>query len=522
MAVTPDTNLRLLRLPIELSSTNQLNFASSGSQYNYFNSLEKISVNNFTYQRRDNIIRYPAHIDSIINYNYVMYQNQHYTNKWYYAYVTDMIYVNDNMTMIEIKTDVYQTWQFDIQFMDSFVEREHVANDAIGLHTVPENLETGEYISTDLQPTYANTNLETCFCVAVSDLLISSYRTLNEAIPSGLYYVGFTDMSHVRDFIKYYDEQAKADAVSSVFVIPKAFFSSFSSVTIPLKSGSVNANISTTVRFSLDPLSIEITKPNYIGKQYTPKNNKLHCYPFNFLQVSNNNGSVVNYQWENFNFIEPDTKYKFNLRGVLTPGGSFTAYPVDYKNIFNNFDEAITLPKFPIGGWVSDVYTNWLTSNCVNIGLGVAGTVANTIGHATTGDIAGASVSGAFGIAEQVAQVYQHSLIPDQARGNTNVGDYSFAYDLDCLYFKRITIKNEYAKIIDDYFSMYGYKVNSVKVPNLTGRANWNYVKTINANIHGYIPESELNEIKQMFDSGLTIWHNPATFLDYSQNNAII
>ena len=79
--------------------------------------------------------------------------------------------------------------------------------------------------------------------------------------------------------------------------------------------------------------------------------------------------------------------------------------------------------------------------------------------------------------------------------------------------------KTEYLKIIDDYFSMYGYKVNSVKIPNITGRTNWNYVKTINANILGDIPQEDIQELKNMFDNGVTFWHNPNTFLDYSQNN---
>ena len=57
-----------------------------------------------------------------------------------------MEYVNDNMTDVYIKLDVFQTYQFDFQYKKCFVEREHVNDDTVGLHTVPENLETGEYI----------------------------------------------------------------------------------------------------------------------------------------------------------------------------------------------------------------------------------------------------------------------------------------------------------------------------------------------------------------------------------------
>ena len=89
-------------------------------------------------------------------------------------------------------------------------------------------------------------------------------------------------------------------------------------------------------------------------------------------------------------------------------------------------------------------------------------------------------------------------------------------------FFYGMSIKKQYAKIIDDYFSAYGYKINDVKIPNITGRTNWNYVKTINCNILGDIPQEDLQTLKDMFNSGITFWHNASTFLDYSQSNSII
>ena len=85
-----------------------------------------------------------------------------------------------------------------------------------------------------------------------------------------------------------------------------------------------------------------------------------------------------------------------------------------------------------------------------------------------------------------------------------------------------MSITEEYAKIIDKYFSMYGYKVNDVKTPNITGRTNWNYVKTIGCNIVGDVPQDDMQKIKDIFNNGVTLWHNPNTFLDYSQSNNIV
>lgn len=127
MAIQPQTDLRLLKVPFTIDNKNQLTFSNKNAQTSYFLGLSHLEINNISYQRKDSIIRYPAHIDSIIQYNYCMYQNENYTNKWFYAYITGMRYINDGMTEILIQTDVYQTWQFDITFKESFVEREMIA-----------------------------------------------------------------------------------------------------------------------------------------------------------------------------------------------------------------------------------------------------------------------------------------------------------------------------------------------------------------------------------------------------------
>lgn len=150
MLISPDTTLRILKCPLELDNKNQLTFNSKNAQLNYFNSLPFLEIDEISYQRKDGTIRFPGHIDTIIQYNYCMYQNSNYGNKWFFAFITDMKYLNDNVTEISISTDVYQTWQFDLTFKKCFVEREHVSDDKIGLHTIPEGLEHGEYIIDNL------------------------------------------------------------------------------------------------------------------------------------------------------------------------------------------------------------------------------------------------------------------------------------------------------------------------------------------------------------------------------------
>jgi hypothetical protein len=105
---------------------------------------------------------------------------------------------------------------------------------------------------------------------------------------------------------------------------------------------------------------------------------------------------------------------------------------------------------------------------------------------------------------------------------NVASGDITFSQKESGFTWRKMSIRAEYARMIDDYFTMFGYKTNRLKVPNINGRANWNYVKTKGCNIIGDIPQDDMQEIKTMFNRGVTIWHHANTFLDYSQSNAIV
>ena len=93
-------------------------------------------------------------------------------------------------------------------------------------------------------------------------------------------------------------------------------------------------------------------------------------------------------------------------------------------------------------------------------------------------------------------------------------------YQLD-LY--RFGLTEEYNKKLGDYFALYGYKQNRVMSININNRYYYNYIKTVGANIHGEkIPRNHLEQIKQIFDNGVTIWHTYRSGLevgDYSMDN---
>lgn len=547
--ITPQTNIRIIKLPLELDNKNQLTFSTKANQESYFLGLDHLELTNATYMRADDTLRFNTDYDTAIQYNYVMYKNSAYSDKWFYAFITNVEWLSNNSVAIKIKNDVFQTWQFDIEYKQSFIEREHVNDDTIGKHTVPENLETGEYILTKTPIKLNNFDNGAAICVAVSDFPTSitppsTPLSINN-IYAGLHYCIFshsdwnTACSWVDEFISLYDSNAKANAIVSIFLVPKAFAITdhASVVTIGTQGHFFYwPNESTSPNILVE--SVNVTRNTKQGENYNVVNNKLFTYPYNYFVVSNNAGTDVVFNYEDFINNNPS----FKIIGAITPGCSIKCVPLNYKKIadsngsMNSFNYGVAGAKLPVCAWNSDTYTNWLTENGVSMAWGTVGSVAAMIaggvmiasgigaaaGVTTIAAGAGMAASGVGNIANTLITNQQHSLAADQAQGNSSVGDVIYASGNSVFTAYQMGLRKENSQIIDKFFSMYGYKVNITKTPNITGRRNWNFIKTIGCNIHLYAPQSDVDELKNMFDNGLTLWHNTSTYLDYSQNNDII
>lgn len=542
MTITPQGQLYLCKTPLQNDYKNQLTFADANTQITYFNSKVQKTFDNYTYIKKDNSVKVGVNIDEIIDCNYLFYKNIGFTNKWYFCFITNMEYVNENCTLITFETDCYQTWMFQINYKQSFVEREHVNDDTIGLHTVPENLEHGEYTNHDDIVNFGVNSCHAVVAMTTSPFEETSYpQNQINGIPTGLYYylVGTgTSINFIGWVISWAIKNKNLSAINAIFMVPDTM-TNYNNITWDYAQTDGGLSQAPYKKIPLSETAYDmgnysITKPYDNIDGYIPKNKKLFTFPYNFLNVDNNGGSSYQYRYEDFT---SDT-CNFNVKGDLTPGCSIRAIPKNYKHIETNNSSGINLCKLPIGSFQGDVYTNWLTQQGTNIGIQASDFLmklpgpsssregSKLLGQIFSGVSIGASALGNnFGldkISNSLTEVYQHKFQPNQVSGNVNSGDVTYSSGLLTFTAYKTTIRYEYARIIDDYFNIFGYKVNRVKTPNITGRSNWNYVKTINCNFDGDIPQTDLNIIRSMFNNGTTLWHNPSTIYDYSNSNNII
>lgn len=535
----PQSNITLVNVPWDNNYQNVRNFNDIGAQGAFFSNLfPRINFEDYTYLRKGSSIRVGVGVDEIREYNYLYYNNG--DGKTYYCFIEDYNYISENVTELIIKIDVYQTYMFEYTILKSFVEREHVtlSSDVAGNYTFPEELETGEYISREFTNVAETQN--TYLIIQIGKNPYNNLETFNYTNKDGIMQFGYmfaykmselTDTTSkewncFRDLITKVRKQGISENIFAVysvpyFVIGERYTNNLLEEKYPcmLKWDDTNYGSKNEIEKIFSPPFGENVF-NYLGKTYTAKNNKLLTYPYKYLSVSNNVGSLNTYRYENFENGIP----KFILKGVMSIGGSIKLIPENYNGQTRNENEGLMLGKYPQFMWGNDVYTNWLTQNAINV-LGDFIDVGLTFTKSGISLVGGQPVAGtsyAFSgmqkIISNIGNIYKHSFAPNTISGNASGGDINSASSQNTFIISHNEIKPEYAEIIDNFFEMYGYKINKLKVPETTSRKYWNYVKTIDINMEGNIPETDLTELKNIFNNGVTIWHTDNMY-NYSLNN---
>lgn len=480
--------------------------------------------------------------------NYIAFQNPDYSNKWFFAWIDDVIYKGDKNTEITFTVDAWSTWFDKWQKKTCFINRQHTNNDTIGLHTIPENLDVGEVVQESITEDLAYGN-DFGYWIAVAsnwkikdgssgaELLESDKGTQyagitvydNTVFGTQLFFFHITALSSFADLVLLLlrtNADGHIEDVQNIFILPDV---AIDQTKLQSHTAKVISDENTfsfyTMSYDMSPekFNTEIDKITSFS-DYTPKNNKCFVYPYNYLFVSNNQGSNNIYKYEDFN----TEKCIFENQFSIAIGGSGRIVPKNYKNMATNDDEALALGKYPTCAWSSDAFTNWLTQNSVNmaVSLGLtAGSVATSIatGGATAPILAGAVMSVAGNIGNTIGQFYQASLLPNINGGQAN-GDVIWTCNRNMFSFRQMRVKTEYLKIIDDYFTRFGYAVKSLAMPNITGRAYWNYVEIGASEEIGYgeVPAKYMDTINNACRRGVTIWHNHANVGNYSLNNSIV
>lgn len=523
MAFEPLTVVKLLKdVPLHVTKYNTFSkklFTNAAAQLAYFNGKPALAADNLTYQRENMFVRFPYAYDVCIQYNYMMYNNAVFGNKWFFAFVTRVEYENEACSRVYFQVDPFQTWLFDMNFGTCYVEREHVTDDVPGNYILDEPVALGEYIFNE-----SSAHMFTSWRIVVGlvpdgvDIFYSGEIVGN--IYTGIAFQVFSTAEEVATFLE--GLGTKIDAVVCMYMIPTEF-----------TQGDL---------LRPDPpmgLSFKAPANTSLGS-YVPKNKKLLTYPYTGLVLQNNEGAGVTLRYEFFGDTNPTFYY--------TSGSMMYCKPVCWPNAYarqgKGLENSVSLGPFPQCAWNRNNFEVWQAFQSVRNAYTkdrfFVNAAANALGSAVGGLTSGAQMGAAIGGGDQVTtgagaltggyasvgssvissalDYYNiqsgineereiHQMMPNNASGSVGNGNTNIAMDNYGFIVKKMSITPENAKVIDDFFSMYGYKVNRLKVPNTTTRPNWNFVKTKMCYLTGNIPQQYITQIQEMMNRGMTFWH---------------
>lgn len=501
--VAPNTVIRLLDdVPLDNTYEHTVYFSSPTQRDNYWITKTRHLLQRQSYQRvNSNTMRVNIKADDLYTCNYLMFQNTAFGNKWFYAFITRVDYVNNVTSEVEYEMDVMQTWMFDYTLDTCFVEREHSKTDAVGDNLVPESV-----IQSDYEDFIEGQGLNGVTKIQVCASFDENYEATGGLVYNGLYsginYTRFDNTTNGISALKTFllNVGTKADGIVAIGLVPE--------------------EATTGDESSPHLKSVSITKRKDIKRAdgTAVHNNKLYTYPYNYLHVYATTGESNDYKYEYFN-NELDDNCTFTVEFDNTPQPSAQAVPRNYQGVNKNLQERVNLGSFPQLPYTTDAYRAWLAQNQDRMVAQLINSGFNSFASLSKGNAMGATST----LSTIVGQMFESNHAkkqPDKVKGSSSNTILASHSEMN-IYFYNRRIKPQFATIIDDFFDKFGYRCMQLKVPNTNARPYWTYTKTVSCTITGSVPANDMNKICKIYDNGITFWNGAEHVGNYTLDNRI-
>ena len=550
-AVSPSTRLLFLKgVPLEATYENTVFWdtatgatkttqAQAFANYTKPNQTDKdgtvysFNLSNISYQRYGrNQIKVQIPMDMLLDCNYLMFNNDRFGAKWFYAFITKLEYVSEVVTLVSYEIDVLQTWAFDYTPNSCFIERAHAKSDIIGSNLVEENFEIGDYMFKQDPVTSAKLSVMGYYIAAPwkADITYGEQgeRTINitdnvggmyiSGIYTGIYLNRFSDLEDVKAVIAKASEELgdKAQAIVSLYCAP-------------YQAGVYNDGNPETI-----PISI-INDVSVFGG-YQAHNKKLFTYPYRGIQAFNGNGESHTYRYEYFEGARnisagtPAWSCVFDIVCDATPSGTCYLVPRGYKEWVGttgkqNWYESMSMGGYPTIAFTTDSYKQYLaqdgvvqvlgglngntTDRAFVSGFGKAiGGVIGGVASIAAGNIAGGLTNVAGSVFGALSENAKAQNMPNNTQGATSSGQLKMTLNRQQFQLSAFTIRREFAERIDSFWDWFGYSQKKVASPERHARKWWTYIKTQGCTINGSIPADDERKICDLYNAGIRWWVN--------------
>lgn len=546
MPTIPNTTLYVGVVPWNSDLKNVQSYNSRTEQISAIQGLLTYKYEHINIIRRESDTILKGVNEDLTQCNYLMYQNKDISDKWYFAFIDNVKYNSLNSVIISHTIDVWQTYQFDITYYKNLILRSHVAKsaDTVGRWLAPEPIsvspefERKHNVFNDLSwtPQYV------LHSTSVYNPNTKKYEYKGNGTGASLsaeYGIFVDNDDDVQTVVKNYGKLSAAEALKSndddeysnwisdlltgqtidkaVKLISTTSISQLQDhrneliglYAIPawVHSG---ANKYATNNIKKKDVTTKLPTTT-LACGYAPRNKKMLSSLCKAYLFYNENGFKLPLKPELFTSDTPVFTVKateLSTNGFLLQIGSYADYTAKTNKISYNCENRLGYDA----NTGLDKVLNTLTS-----AVGVVNAVGSIASQAFAGNVGGA-VQGAVGAVQQ--SINMIDALGQRGVNTGASGDIMSITEKRAMpVFADVSPTEAQCRYIDDYLDVYGYAINEIgKISSyMKNRSNWNYIQVANCNIKVAAPNDDFNKLKQMFESGVTIWHT--NFGDYDQTN---
>lgn len=487
-------------------------FATAAERESYLASLQLATWNNCSIVSTGKSIRVEGEYNACVECNYLTWQNGNSQSgvpgRKFFAWITAVNYVNAQTVEFQYEVDWIQTYRFDFVIGACLVLREHVNDDTFGKWLLDEHLETGEYL---VQAITRRTYLP----AVILNVLRSDFMA---TVMGGVYQAGITYVSPLNE----------PGGITLVNTILNAYNNTPERITyfgMGVASMCDREGTTTDLPYQGKTFLDEWTSSGkaYFGEHeydesgFVPQNNKTLTYPYRLAVVDNFNGMENQIRYE-LATNKSVTDIAFQIAGMPYPRPIMQCWPDERRGMLltdvSQNMEGIVYDNFPMVTYATDSFKAWVSefgeSRVASMNANVV-TTAASMAQNILGMNIGGLVSAGAGFAQDIINYNQetrsHQLHSVQAHGGA--AEAALHYSRGEVGFRctHYSITPDRAKEIDKYFTRYGYRVDTVKTPNITGRQYFNYVQCREAEVAGNIAVDAKLQMEEALTKGTTFWH---------------
>lgn len=529
-----NTTIEFYNVPWDSEYRNLRYFASASARNTWFSNRASYKViphgssTDKTYVSKGSPVRYNTpHVvatnwDNLRSYNYMRFKNSAYDQgDWIYCFIDKLESVNEHATRVYFHADAWINNIGNLTFHKCFIERCHTKGDRVT--QTPEPFSIKRYVCKKLGTIGSNINSYNYILLATrnnyQDESADKYPTCSiSGIDYSMFMYADTSLNSIILELQQFANVGRADSIIGVYCVPKSYMEI------------VGVHEVTHVA----PVTKSFSR--YYGSS-KPVNNKCLLYPYTYCVVHDNQTTSRTYKWED----GTNGTLKFRIDTFFTPGsGVIELRPEFTYNDVENLENMIHNIEWASGFNVNGA-DNYLARNAVQIkaqqtqanistGVAIAGGVIGAGTALATGGVGagvGASIASTAlsATSTQLGTANSVQAQTDSAKFQSNpyqAPDNSISYfaSKQKLGFEVLAYYPASTELsaLDDFFTRFGYSVNTIAKPTPTNRSSFYYVKTNGAVVRGKAPQEDRNAIMNAMDRGVTFW-NTDDIGNYSLSN---